>query len=75
MSLRSDQILLLEKVAQECAGTLAKAIYINQLILQNRLPVTPLDLHAIHATLRSTEEMLRNMELRARGVTYAAGLS
>jgi hypothetical protein len=72
---RTRTIEALELVQRECQATLAKAIHLNQVIIENRLSVPPLELFAIHATLRGSEELLKNLELRARGAVHAAGLT
>ena len=65
MSLRSEKILACEVTARECGALLAKGVHVNQIIVQNKLPIPPLDLHPVHLTLQRAETMLKNLELKA----------
>jgi len=65
MSQRSEAILACEKTVQLCGALLAKGVHVNQVIHEHKLPLPPLDLHAVHATLQSAESMLANLEIKA----------
>ena len=65
---RTQTILALERVIAESKVLLDKAISLNNLVREKRLPIPPLELPAIWTLQQRAEVMLLEMELRA-GVT------
>jgi hypothetical protein len=64
-SLRTRHILLCEKVAADCWQLLNRGVEVNQLIVQNRLALAPIDLTPIQQTLLAAEVQLKNLEMKA----------
>ncbi len=62
---RSETINALENVIAESKVLLDKAIVLNLLIREKRLPVPQIDITAIWKTQEAAEVMLMQMELRA----------
>lgn len=74
-SSRTRYIEALEHLRLQCIGAIAKGIAVNQLILERKLPVPPIDMHSLHLTLQASEKVLRDVELSASGAVQAAGMT